>query len=317
MKVELLNIPNFYSTYYLFGLGLQGNLTYKENDLFKKYNGYPKIIFSYKTKIYVIDNDDPSGIDSYLYEKCSKYFVTNRLKNDRRYDKEKVESLFPHYPINCAGLYIKCFGLDIFRKLGLKEGLRQLRAISKRPKYRNYKLIDSKENFVFFISRIWKKEKETNELRTIFINTCLSDRRLKFEGGLVPRSDGNNLGFERLIVNKKYSPKKFNRLSAKSKFVLNNPAVLGAVSWRFAEYLNLGLFVISTPFKVVFPIELEHNYNICMVKSTSEFKTVINKNLNDRDYRMRIKSNAKEYFDKYCSPNAQINYIKERCVNDF
>jgi len=150
MKVELLNIPNFYSTYYILGLGLHGKLTYKENDVFKKYHGCLKIIFRYKTKLYVIDNDDPGGIDSYLYEKCNKYFVTNLLKNDIRYNKEKVESLFPHYPVNCVGLYIKCFGLDIFRKLGLKEGLRQLRAISKRPKYRNYKLIDSKENFIFF-----------------------------------------------------------------------------------------------------------------------------------------------------------------------
>jgi hypothetical protein len=41
---------------------------------------------------------------------------------------------------------------------------------------------------------------------------------------------------------------------------LNNPAVCGAVSWRLAEYLNQGLFVLSFPFKIELPTDFVKDF---------------------------------------------------------
>jgi hypothetical protein len=64
-------------------------------------------------------------------------------------------------------------------------------------------------------------------------------------GGFVPRSDGFNYGYDQELNKEIYQ---VSFLGAKSMIALNNPAVCGAVSWRLAEYLNQGLFVLSFPF---------------------------------------------------------------------
>jgi hypothetical protein len=307
--IVLLNIPNYYSSYYLFGLQQEFKIKFKMDRRFEKFNNSPILIFQINDRLIVIDNDDPSGINSELYQLAEIYFVTNKLKGVDAYEQKKIKPLFPHYPINVLPLYFKIFGLNLFRYLSFKQVLREIYIYTKRPIYSLNTQPIIKDNFVFFSSHIWKKEFEVNMIRAEFIKFCRKDPRIKFEGGFVPRSDGNNLGFDNVLSNKHYSPKVFSKLSNKSKIGLNNPAVCGAVSWRLAEYLNSGLFILSFPFKIELPIKLRHGKEIHFVESSWDYKTTLDKILNEPYYHEKLSLNAKKYFDKFCTPRAQVKYI--------
>jgi hypothetical protein len=310
MKVTILNIPNYYSSYYLLGFFKGYKVQYKLDTRFLKYNNKPLLIFEIDSKIAVIDNDDPVSIVEDLYDLVSFYFVTNKLKlENTTYQKEKVIPLFPHYPVNILLINIKIFNINLFRYLKIKDLLREMYVYYRRPIYRKEKQNFIKDNYVFFSSNIWKKELETNEIRAEFIRFCKSESRVKFEGGFIARSYGNNFDFENEINKVKYKPKVFSKLSAQSKVVLNNPAVCDAVSWRLAEYLNLSLFVLSLPFKIELPIELEHGVNCHFITETSEFKLVFDEIFENSQYHNMVSLAGKHYFDNYCTPESQIKYI--------
>lgn len=309
MKVTILNIPNYYSSYYLLGFFKQYNIQYKADKRFLKYNNKPLLVFEFNSKIGVIDNDDPVDVIQELYDLASCYFVTNKLKVKASYNNEKIKPLFPHYPVNILFIYTKIFHLYLFKYLKVKDILRELYIYYRRPVYKKEKVKTVKDNFIFFSSNIWKKEPQTNQIRAEFIRFCKSESRIKFEGGFIARSDGNNFDFENEINKIKYKPKVFSKLSSKSKIVLNNPAVCDAVSWRLAEYLNQSLFVLSFPFKIDLPVDLEHGVNIHLVRNAQEFKSVFDKVLNTSEYHEKISLGGKLYFDTYCTPEVQVKYI--------
>jgi len=286
--IQLLNIPNFYSSYYLLGLTQEFKVKFKMDNNFIKFNNKPILIFKLNDKIVVIDNDDPAGVNQELYELASIYFVTNKLIEDDSYRQHKVKPLYPHYPVNIIPLYLNVFGLSLFRYLKLKDLARQIYILLKRPFYKQHKKSNKKENFIFFSSNIWKKEPETNQIRAEFIRFCKADDRIEFKGGFIPRSDGNNYGYDNELNSVKYSPKIFSKLSSKSKIALNNPAVCGAVSWRLAEYLNQGLFVLSFPFKIELPQNFTQDSEVYFIEQTKEYKHVLDKILDNPGYHETV-----------------------------
>ncbi|GAA4883733.1 hypothetical protein GCM10023311_02460 [Flaviramulus aquimarinus] len=307
--IFILNIPNFYASYYLYGFNKVYNVKFKMDKAFLKYNNKPILIFRVKNKIGVINNDDPVYFDQNLYDQVDAFFVTNKLLDNKLYHQKKVKSLFPHYPINILPLYLILFNFGLIKYLKFKTLLREAYILLRRPSYKAFNLKTEKDNFVFFSSSIWKNEPETNNIRAKFIRYCKSDNRLDFEGGFVPRSDGDNFNFQAELNQVKYPPKVFSRLSKKSKVVLNNAAVWGAVSWRLAEYLNQSLFVLSFPFKIELPVPLKHEEDIYCIEQTSQFPEVFNNILNNPEYHKNIAKNGKAYFTKYCTPSAQAKYI--------
>ena len=307
--IYILNIPNFYSSYYLFGLNKTYKIKFKMDKAFIKYNNKPTIIFKIKNKIGVINNDDPVYFDQALYDNVDVYFVTNKLLDNEVLKQEKVRPLFPHYPINIVPLYLKLFHFNLFKFLNFKTIAKQIYTLIRRPVYKTYSVNIEKRNYVFFSSSIWKSEEETNAIRAEFIRYCKADKRINFEGGFIPRSDGNNFNFQKELNNVKYTPKMFSKLSKRSKVVLNNAAVWGAVSWRLAEYLNQGLFVLSFPFKIELPVPLKHEKEIFSIEKTDEFKTVFDKVFSDSDYHQNIAKQGKIYFNTYCTPSKQAKYI--------
>jgi len=313
--IQLLNIPNFYSSYYLLGLTQEFKVKFKMDNNFIKFNNKPILIFKLNDKIVVIDNDDPAGVNQELYELASIYFVTNKLIEDDSYRQHKVKPLYPHYPVNIIPLYLNVFGLSLFRYLKLKDLARQIYILLKRPFYKQHKKSNKKENFIFFSSNIWKKEPETNQIRAEFIRFCKADDRIEFKGGFIPRSDGNNYGYDNELNSVKYSPKIFSKLSSKSKIALNNPAVCGAVSWRLAEYLNQGLFVLSFPFKIELPQNFTQDSEVYFIEQTKEYKHVLDKILDNPGYHETVATNGKFYFDTYCTPRAQAKYIVGSLLN--
>jgi hypothetical protein len=276
---------------------------------FTKYNNKPVIIFRIDNKIGVINNDDPVYFDQKLYDQVDSYFLTNQLIDNETFQQDKVKPLFPHYPINIIPLYLRLFNIGLLKYLKPKTLARELYILKRRPRYKDYNLNTEKDNFIFFTASIWKKEAETNQIRAEFIRYCKQDPRITFEGGFIPRSDGNNFDFEDVLNDKKYPPKVFSKLSTKSKLVLNNAAVYGAVSWRLAEYLNQSLFVLSFPFKIELPVDFTHEKDMYFISETSEFKEVFDKVLNNPDVHKKIAEQGKQYFTKYCTPQAQAKYV--------
>ncbi|MFV5698647.1 hypothetical protein ACM55H_09800 [Flavobacterium sp. ZT3R17] len=307
--IQLLNIPNFYSSYYLLGLNQAYKVKFKMDSNFTKFNNKPILIFKVNGTIAVIDNDDPTGVHQELYELASVYFVTNKLIDHDSYSQPKVKPLYPHYPVNTVLLYFRIFGLGLFRYLKFEDLIRQIYILLRRPLYTSYKKSFKKDNFIFFSSNIWKKEPETNQIRAEFIRFCKADNRIVFKGGFIPRSDGTNYGFDNELNDEKYSPKMFSKLSAKSKIALNNPAVCGAVSWRLAEYLNQGLFVLSFPFKIELPQNFAQASEVYFIEKTTEYKPVLNKIVDNPDFHEAVARKGKLYFDTYCTPLAQAKYI--------
>lgn len=312
--LEILNIPNYYSSYYLFGFSQRFDLKYRPENRFERFNNRPFLIFRYKGKIGVIDNNDPHGTKPDLYDAVDLYFVTNKLKGNPNYEQSKIRPLFPHYPINILGLYLKTFGVSLIKKVPLKKLIHQLHILRKRPVFSMDKKSYSFHNYVFFSSNLWKKEPLTNQIRADFMQACQEDERINFEGGFVKRGDGDAMGFSDFVSEKIYPPKVFSDLSSKTLFALNNPAVLGAVSWRLAEYLSSGTFVISYPEAIELPVAMEHGKEIHYVEKANDFKEVFDLIFDTPDYHHAISIGARDYFEKYCTPQAQVQYVLETLV---
>lgn len=314
--IELLAIPNFYSSYYVLGLFQTGRLKYKPAREFEKFNNRGYVIFKIDGKLGIIDNHDPVGVNDELYQASELYFATNKLLNHASYDQEKVRPIFPHYPVNIIPIYLKLFGLDLFLKLKPKDFARELYVLKSRPKYKEVEANYSFDNYVFFSGSTWKKEPWANQIRADFIRACKADARIEFEGGFIPRADGNNFGYEEELNKVKYPPKRFSELSAKSLISLNNPAVLGAVSWRLAEYWENSSFVVSFPFAIDLPITPKHGEQIHYITDSNQYAEVINMIFENPDYHQKIALGGYEFFRQHCTPTAQIQYIlQEMKVN--
>ena len=308
-SINILNIPNYYCSYYLYGLNERFKLIYTYEKRFERFNNRAFLIFSKGGKITVIDNNDPSGTKPDLYSEVDFYFSTNKLIDHPDYQQEKIRPLFPHYPIDVKAIYLSVFGFNLVTKVKLKPMLQQLHTLNKRPRYALPSMEYQFHNYVFFSSNLWKKEPLTNQLRAEFIRACKNDPRIDFEGGFAPRTDGDTMGYPSEINRKIYPPKEFSRLSAKTLFALNNPAVLGAVSWRLAEYLASGVFVLSFPSAIEYPIAPTHGEHIHQIRDSNEFQQVFDIIFANPDYHRKISLGARDYFETYCTPQAQIDYI--------
>lgn len=314
-EIKLLNIPNFYSSYYLLGLSKVAKLKFIRDVKFDKFNNRGVVIFEVEEKIGVVDNHDPVGVNQELYDLCDLYFATNKLLDKESYNQGKVKPIYPHYPINIIPLYLKLFGFNLIKLLKPKDLAREIYILNSRPTYKKEGDIYRHSNYMFFSGSTWKKEPWANQIRAEFIRACKANPDIKFEGGFIPRSDGNNFGFDNELNQIKYPPKKFSELSAKSLISFNNPAVLGAVSWRLAEYLNFSSFVLSFPFQIDLPKVPDDCEEIQYISSSQEYPHILEKVVNDHAYHEKVAKGGKKYFDTYCTPEAQAKYILESLLN--
>lgn len=310
MSFTLLNIPNFCVSFYLLGLSQIARIKYSPNSEFERFNYRPLAIFQFEGSLFVIDNSDPVGLDQKLLEAAHLYFLTNKLKGNRNYENPKLIPLFPHYPVNASLIYVSIFWKNLFSSDSINT-LKELYRLRKRPFFRIENENKVKGSNVFFAGSIWKNETEANKIRYHFIKSCKENFKINFEGGFLARNDGNNLGFDDALAPRAYSPKDFIEYSKKSIIGFNNPAVLGAISWRVAEYLNIGIPIVSLPFKVELPSEPIHGKNIHIIEDVSEIPEFLDYALNNHEYLNNISTGGKEYFLSYCLPSAQMKYIME------
>lgn len=308
-KITFLNIPNYYCSYFHLGLNQVAQLRFSPQPEFAHLNGKPFLAFDYKGKIIVIENDDPVGVDKKAYDLCDLYFATNKLIEREDYNWEKVRGLFPHYTINNCRDYLQLFGLKGANQLGLKEFVRQLYILYRRPKFLKYPFEFKIGNYMFFASSIWKKEPRANQIRREYIEACLQNPNIQFEGGMVRRKDGDSCGMPESLLIDKLPAREFSEKSRKSIIGFNNPAVLDAVSWRLAEYLNYSCLVISFDFKIDIPIIPKHGEEMHFIQDASEFAEVIDFALKNPDYRKKVAQGGNSYFNRYCLPDSQAKRI--------
>lgn len=308
-KITLLNIPNYYSSFYLLGLSKCAKLSFRPSEEFKKWNGFPIIIFQKENELIIIDNADPVCVREELYQKAAVYFTTNKLLHKTEYNQLKIQPLFPHYPINCWRTYLKIFKGELTVQMGTKRTLKEMFILQRRPLYNNHRISKVKQPYIFFAGSIWKNEPEANMGRSEFIKACKRIENIEFEGGLMGRSDGNNFQFHDVLSQKKYSPKQFSKKSAQSLVGFNNPAVLGAVSWRFADYLNRGSAVISLPWQIEMPEYPLHGKEIHMIENIEEVEGSLRFLIKNNDYRNRMAKGGKEFFIRNCDPVIQARRI--------
>jgi hypothetical protein len=97
---------------------------------------------------------------------------------------------------------------------------------------------------------------------------------------------------------------------------LNNPAVLGAVSWRLAEYFNFSSFVLSFPFQIDLPKIPKDKEEIQFITKSDEYPMILEKVVNNPDYHEKVAKGGKKYFDTYCTPEAQARYILDSLLDE-
>lgn len=308
-KITILNIPNYYSSYYLLGLSQIATVRVAPQAQFSHLNNKPFIVLESEGKLAIIDNDDPVGVEPISYQLADRYFATNKLLNRLDYNQPKVSPLFPHYPINNSVQYLNLFGLKGVGQIGAKELLRQWYILYRRPAWSNQPFKKRQDNYIFFSGSIWKKESEANLLRAKFVQACKSNPAIRFEGGMIPRTDGDLCGVPADVLDRKYTPGEFSQKSAQSFLGFNNPAVLDAVSWRLAEYWNYGCLVISLPFKIDLPYQPIHGESIHLVNDGDELPEAIDFIISNPEYREKLAKGGKHFFETYGLPHIQAKRI--------
>ena len=172
-------------------------------------------------------------------------------------------------------------------------------------------------NYIFFASSIWKKEHSANQFRANFINACLKNDNLQFEGGFVSRSDGNNLKFDSITVPKNYSVPEYLMKINQSNIVFNTPAVDNCLGWKLAEFLAMGKIILSTSFYNQMGEELLDGKHIIFLKTGSEEEIIDKTNfiLNSEVLQLKLSRNSKLYFDENLSPKKVIEKLHFKCNN--
>jgi len=171
----------------------------------------------------------------------------------------------------------------------------------------------SKSDYVFFVSTIWKNNPETNQLRANFIAACKEVKNIHFEGGFAPRKDGNQLGWEAFLTDGVVPFEIYLKKTIQSLFVFSTPAVDQCHGWKLAEYLALGKVIISTPFSNEMAIPLQNGQDIILLKegSKEEIVNVIHALIQHPEQILHIENHSKRYFMENLLPEKVIRRLLE------
>ncbi len=320
-KIYIYGLCNvFYDSYYI--QGIKENFSEVEYNVskFPEFNqGTFAAIISEngkETKL-IIDSSDTNKIDLETFNWSDKYGKVNYNAESliSIQNQDKVIAIGPSFGIKIWNLpetlfyafsHFFKFKAEIKNK---REFLANYWRQYKRLPLKEYFLSNSKDNFVFFISSIWKKENATNNFRALFIKECKKNKDLNFDGGFAPRKDGNNFGYDSLLYHQRISLTDYLSKTKNSTFVFNTPAVLSCHGWKLAEFLALGKAIISTPHKNVMPELLDDNIHMVYAENSEDIEEKIKILLADSDFKRKLEINARNYFEKNLEPKVVINRL--------
>jgi len=325
-KVYIFGLFNaFYDSFYVKGI----QDLFGKNKIIYNISKFPKfrqntfaVIFQYdnenEVKV-VIDSRDTTEIWKDELVWCDVYGKINYNPNDIPIDLgSKIIPIGPSFGIKFWNLYQSLY-------LGMKHTFNFKNVLSNKRDYlanywRQYKRLRmedyySKEtvldNYIFFISSIWKNELQTNTNRYNYIKACKENSRIIFEGGFAPRKDGNNLGFDIFLTSNRFDLKSYFSKTKKSEFVFNTPAVLSCHGWKLAEFLAMGKVIISTNHKNILPSPLDNDIHIVYVDENSfeDYLCKINRLIDDSEKRVKLETNAFKYFKEHLEPTVVITKL--------
>ncbi|WP_188049596.1 glycosyltransferase [Flavobacterium sp. GP15] len=263
----------------------------------------------------IIDSTDSNTINMEELKWCDIYgkvnYNTSSLPTESLH---KIKPIGPSFAIKIWNLpfavYISFFNFIKFKRYisNKREFFANYWRQSKRLPMRSYYYTPAVENYIFFAGSIWRNEKETNNARAAFIKSS-KRTNVFFEGGFAPRNNGDNMGFENLVVTKRYSIKEYIKKIKKSAVVFNTPAVLSCHGWKLAEFLALGKSIISTHHINELPSELKENEHILYVDDLDSMDDKIKTLLKNKQVRERLEKNTRKYFEEFLSPKSVITRL--------
>lgn len=296
-----------------------------------------------ETKIFCHLNDSYQ-ISEQDYKWCDVYGCVNT--NYKHYPKDeypKLVSLAPSFGIQCDKRLINVISSSIacllkifpyvwnrtkWNKYTHRPECNHVRNIKQFLSYR-YKVwrdrlplsaysndVISNDNYVFFLSTLWqsdewnKNDEGVNLRRAHFIRACKSIQDCLFEGGLLGDDTSSNEKFADVVTMRRVAFPDWIEKTKRSALVFNTPAFWDCHGWKLGEYLALGKCIISTKLSNDLPYPLEHGKNIHFVEDSEEtMRKAIEYILAHPDYRHKLERGAKEYWDKYGTPEASLRLL--------
>ncbi|KAF2325964.1 hypothetical protein [Flavobacterium nitrogenifigens] len=322
-KIYIYGLCNiFYDAYYIQGL----NEVYKNFEFnVSKFPAFSQGTFAViieegnQSKKIIIDSRDSSEISTPELEWCDVYGKINYNSKDLpvTYEK-KIVRIGPSFGVRIWNLIETLYFLTLnfvkFRKniKNKKEFIANYWRQYKRLELKKYQYVKSSLNEIFFMNSIWKKENETNENRALFIETCKKKSNLIFEGGFAARTNGDNLGFDKLVYSKKIPLNIYIEKIKNSAFVFNTPAVLSCHGWKLGEFLALGKAIITTHHYNELPADLENEKHVLYIRNEDELQKSIKKLMHDPTFKHSLELESRDYFEKYLAPQKVILRLLER-----
>lgn len=176
--------------------------------------------------------------------------------------------------------------------------------------------IPSEDNYIFFLSTLWhsddynKNDNGVNLRRAHFIRACKSISNCYYEGGLLGGNFSSNELFSDVVTMQSVAFSDWIEKTKRSALVFNTPAFWDCHGWKLGEYLALGKCIVSTKLSNDLPYPLEHGVNIHFVEDTEKsMREAIEYILAHPDYRHKLEQGAKEYWEKYGTPEASLKLL--------
>ncbi|MTK52589.1 glycosyltransferase family 1 protein [Paludibacter sp.] len=326
----------YYSSFYIQGLiDYYGKSSIEFNNLpythFKsRGNNFNCIIIEHKQEFKIsIDFDDFPSINDECYEWCDRYGKVNtNWKQTPKNEYPKLISLVPSFGIRVWDL-ANTSQLAIFNALKSRLDISKARKLLGRYK-RQYHLRlplqfyqkplkTADTPYIFHMSTLWYSDQWNNNdegvnlTRANFIRACIKMHLVNFEGGLIPQNKNRssvNL-FSDVIWNREIPITEYIQKTKESWIVFNTPAFWNCHGWKLGEYLALGKAIISTPLSNDLPVPLIHGENIHIINNGSKEEIIqaISLLICNDDYRHKLESGARLYWEKYGSPVESLKLL--------
>ncbi|SFU18117.1 hypothetical protein SAMN04489724_4769 [Algoriphagus locisalis] len=318
-----------YSSYYIKGIEeLFGkkNIKFSNNYFrdFKHNNHFFALVLKSKDaeRKIIIDFADSEEVDIIALNWADTYAKIN--KSDIAYPSpEKIIAIGPSFGIHIYSFfktgymaisnYLKASSRIPNKRRFFSDYKAQLNRMSIDEYYPNKNV----NNYVFFASSLWKKEKKTNDFRANFIKACIENPDIEFDGGFAPRPRKDVPGYDEITVTTRYSITEYLGNMKKSSIAFNTPAVLDCHGWKLGEFLCFGKAIISTPLSRKLPKALQDRKHLLFTDgSQDDIQEKIKNIIVNPELLTELKNNARKYYEEELSPKKVIERITKATFSE-
>lgn len=313
-KIDLLSIPNFWTTYYIHGLATHPEVEFRlrPDPIYHSFNYLNRFVLKVTSqeneKLVLLDLDDPAERHFTYHNQFDHIFLSQKRK-DWNYPSEwKYHALYPHFPIRSFKMFA-IQGIRMFHPSRMFRNLREFRAIFRQKPLWLTELSEKsvvEKGYIFYKRTLWKNLPTENMLDARFLDVC---HRLGFrvEGGLSRIGDNYRTGIERIdkyVIRTRLSRLDYIKKTLRSEVCFNTPSINGACSWRMGEYLAMDKPIISTPMKVEMPDELQY---LEVSDDPDLFEEQVEQILRQPESFQHLSNRS--LFQQKLHPRAQVDYI--------